>query len=216
MKRIGLISLALVLALGALGVGYAAWTDHVTIEGTVDTGSLSIGFLSPRTHVVWDQTGPKKDGEHIATVEIDFEGEIGVKDFLGLGDQTAYEKLLVTIDGAFPQWETDIAFYIGSMGTIPLHLVDFDIYDPDGVLEFFWVSDPSSGAWSGYFYAVDPADPENWILTVTVGGINEGDQIHFCDWDKGDLIIELHQPAEQKHTYRFVVEINAIQWNKDE
>jgi len=42
MRKIGLLALALVLALGALGVGYAAWTDTVTIEGTVNTGTVDL------------------------------------------------------------------------------------------------------------------------------------------------------------------------------
>lgn len=42
MKKIGLICLALVFALGALGVGYAMWTDTITIDGTVKTGSVNI------------------------------------------------------------------------------------------------------------------------------------------------------------------------------
>lgn len=44
MRKIGLLSLALVLALGALGVGYAMWFDEVTIEGTVQTGSVEISI----------------------------------------------------------------------------------------------------------------------------------------------------------------------------
>ena len=34
--------MALVMALGALGVGYAMWSDTVTIDGTVKTGSVDI------------------------------------------------------------------------------------------------------------------------------------------------------------------------------
>jgi hypothetical protein len=42
LKRIGLLAIALVLALGALGVAYAAWSDTITVTGTVYTGT--IGF----------------------------------------------------------------------------------------------------------------------------------------------------------------------------
>jgi len=44
MKKIGFLSLALVIALGGLGVGYAAWTDEVTINGTVSTGEVCASF----------------------------------------------------------------------------------------------------------------------------------------------------------------------------
>ena len=38
MKKVGLISLALVLALGTLGVGYAMWSDEVFIDTDIATG----------------------------------------------------------------------------------------------------------------------------------------------------------------------------------
>ena len=45
MKKIGLLALAIVLALGALGIGYAAWTDTITINGTVNTGTVDINAI---------------------------------------------------------------------------------------------------------------------------------------------------------------------------
>ena len=46
--KLGFICLALVICLAGMGVGYAAWTDTVTIEGTISTGewdcSGTIGF----------------------------------------------------------------------------------------------------------------------------------------------------------------------------
>jgi hypothetical protein len=42
MKKIGLICLTLVFALGAMGVGYAMWTDTIEIEGQVNTGTVDI------------------------------------------------------------------------------------------------------------------------------------------------------------------------------
>lgn len=44
MKKIGLLVLALVMALGALGVGYAAWTSSVSVNATVATGNVLIGI----------------------------------------------------------------------------------------------------------------------------------------------------------------------------
>ena len=42
--KLGLICLALLICLAGMGVGYAAWTDTVTIEGEVNTGELDYGF----------------------------------------------------------------------------------------------------------------------------------------------------------------------------
>jgi hypothetical protein len=46
MKKFGLLSLALVLALGTLGIGYATWSDNVTIVEEVNSGHLCVEFRS--------------------------------------------------------------------------------------------------------------------------------------------------------------------------
>jgi len=45
MKKIGLIVLALVVALGALGVGYAAWSDTLNITATATVGEFDVDFI---------------------------------------------------------------------------------------------------------------------------------------------------------------------------
>lgn len=45
MKKLLLICAALVVALGGLGVGYAMWSDTVTISGSVQTGSVDLEIL---------------------------------------------------------------------------------------------------------------------------------------------------------------------------
>jgi len=42
MKKIGFLVLAIVLAIGTLGVGYAMWYQTLTINGTVSTGSVNL------------------------------------------------------------------------------------------------------------------------------------------------------------------------------
>ena len=53
MKKIGLLCLALVLALGTLGVGYAMWSDTITITGTVNTGSVDLDIMKCSNTWVW-------------------------------------------------------------------------------------------------------------------------------------------------------------------
>ena len=45
MTKIGILLLVAVLALGALGVGYAAWTQAVTITGTVNTADYAVEIV---------------------------------------------------------------------------------------------------------------------------------------------------------------------------
>lgn len=45
-SRLGMLSIALLLVLCVMGVGYAAWTDEVSFEGTAKTGYTEV-VLSP-------------------------------------------------------------------------------------------------------------------------------------------------------------------------
>ena len=44
--RLGLLAIALLLGLCVTGIGYAAWTDQVTIQGSVETATIEVA-LSP-------------------------------------------------------------------------------------------------------------------------------------------------------------------------
>jgi len=58
MKKIGLLAMTLVLALGALGIGYAKWSDTVTITGTVATGSVVVGIRDVSDNGADNDPGP--------------------------------------------------------------------------------------------------------------------------------------------------------------
>ena len=204
MKRIGLLCLALVLALGTLGVGYAMWSDEVTIEGTVDTGTLRLGIF----HTVVERIEQDKE---VATVDLSFEGPILEKEFAGFGERMAYEKLKVALNNTFPCLTVDIAFYLGAVGTIPLHITAVNISDPSGELIFKRTSLPGSSPIVGYFYHAG-GDPDEEIINVVVGGLPIGQQMHWCDWYKADLILHVKQPAKQNYEYTFEVKVIGEQW----
>jgi hypothetical protein len=46
MKKLGLICLVIVIALGSLGVGYAAWSQNLRVNGSVATGTFDVVFNS--------------------------------------------------------------------------------------------------------------------------------------------------------------------------
>jgi len=53
LKKIIFICMALVMALGALGIGYASWFDTVAIKGTVNTGSVDLNVTRVDGDNVW-------------------------------------------------------------------------------------------------------------------------------------------------------------------
>lgn len=42
-SRLGLLPIALLVALGVTGIGYSAWSDTATIDGTAQTGTWDVG-----------------------------------------------------------------------------------------------------------------------------------------------------------------------------
>jgi len=55
--KIGAMFLVSVLALAGLGVGYAAWTDTITIEGTINTGNVDLAVRGYSGTWVWKVYG---------------------------------------------------------------------------------------------------------------------------------------------------------------
>ena len=136
MKKVGLLVLALVVALGGLGIGYAAWTDTIFVNGSVTTGSVcmlverwnEVGDCPDQNFATWDYNGfsyscppgyafggiaDAPEGKCPATVSFtphDYDGD-GFTDTLD-----------VTIDNAYPYFAADISFYVCNCGTIPVKI----------------------------------------------------------------------------------------------
>jgi hypothetical protein len=62
MKKIAIMALAVVLALGALGVGYALWYQDIIISGTVNTGTVNISVCNPSGTLVYKDIEGENDG----------------------------------------------------------------------------------------------------------------------------------------------------------
>lgn len=78
-KKIGLLSLTLVLTLGAIGIGLAKWSDTVTIEGTVNTGTVCLDFV-PNSFTAKDGVTPPPpylvaNGANIADIDWTCDGQ---------------------------------------------------------------------------------------------------------------------------------------------
>jgi len=142
MKKIALICLALVVALGGLGIGYAMWSDTVTVVTTVQTGTVNVELVSQKSN----DPGPNgletglwfsgsldpKDGHQPFNIESYWTG-------LGTIDPTGWtwvgpryiknvasanctftpDTLTIDIENAYPSYGPDVAFAVQNTGTIP-------------------------------------------------------------------------------------------------
>jgi hypothetical protein len=148
MKKIGLLCLALVLALGTLGVAYSSWHDVINVSGSVDTGTVCIEFVpwanvgGVDVYVIEESPGPpgldlnwthwvsassgvscppggQFDGIHLTEP---------AKDVGHLGTVTPVftngfcKELQIDIDNAYPYFYIYITYLVDNCGTIPVNL----------------------------------------------------------------------------------------------
>jgi predicted ribosomally synthesized peptide with SipW-like signal peptide len=238
MKKIVLISLALVLAVGLLGVGYAMWSDTVTIGGPVTTGSLDLTIelegSTPCDEYYWIDAdgdgvidpGELHDGEYpgydnvpkdvgsCAAVLVDPETN-------PVTGKTGHQTLNITVDNAYPGYMAYTAFLLHNIGTVPLDVVLYDIAGevekPDGtVYDLLWGS-PGAGFWQSVYEDLDRSgditagDPEvlNFRITNSLPV-----QIDPCNVEKREIDLHFKQPLQQESTYTFSVVITAEQWEE--
>jgi hypothetical protein len=123
MKKIGLLCLALVLALGTLGIGYATWSANVTIEQTVKTGDLMVGVVDVGTNDEGESDDPgtvgTDDPKHVATCNSTNHDLI-----CGCvcGETQYYEKVVETITNGYPCYTCNTTIQFASCGSIPAKL----------------------------------------------------------------------------------------------
>ena len=220
MKKIGLICLALVLAMGALGVAYAGWTDTVTVSGPVTTGEVCLDW-SQVSNIDGCPHGPDASGnwttgnrdynldlanwDHTKpwirpTIQVDKNvGCTGV-----VIEQPDKDKLLVTIYNGYPLYYVDLQVHLHNCGTIPVKVTDIVITPVNFTL--------ADKAWT----------PHTTAGPVWVGVANGiGTQLEPCDTKVASLEVVVQQSAAQNAgqsggppAYQFTVTWTAIQWNE--
>ena len=96
MKKIGLIVLAVILALGALGAAYAAWNSTINVSAAVQMGTVVIGILDQGS-----QGSPSYSGF----------------DPVGGG---YYNGVNESFTNAYPGCTINYHFWLGNIGTLPV------------------------------------------------------------------------------------------------
>ncbi|MDH4291732.1 MAG: hypothetical protein OEV56_03900 [Dehalococcoidia bacterium] len=215
MKKIGLICLALVLALGTLGAAFAAWTDTVVIGQTVNTGTLQAGVFAVQRHT------EEKD---ICTVDVTNLGFKFVMPVVAVplgalfepGPYEFYDSATIDIGNFYPSIYILEDFVIGVGGTVPVRLiVTPTIVDLEGVyanMDLSWV------IWKVSADGVIESLAEGWGAAIgefdMIVTALQGVQLHG-----GDVLIiyldkHLQQTAPQGATASLSLSVKAIQYNE--
>ncbi|MGH4122963.1 MAG: hypothetical protein ACREV6_08545 [Clostridium sp.] len=107
MKKIRVISIALVTSLMLMGAGYAKWDDNLVINGTVATGEFNVNFVE-------DDTYPSACGSEDVNSSVQIIGEKA-------------HTVQVSLTNLYPgSWAAFRVTGINS-GTIPVKLDDFKV-----------------------------------------------------------------------------------------
>jgi hypothetical protein len=216
LKRIGVLALALVIALGSLGVAYSAWTDSVYVLGTVNTGTLcfsiqdnSWGEVAGTDCPDQNWTGWAYDGVTVSCPEgYHFTGIVNAPEDKCVAtviidpvatDGNNIDKLIITINKGYPYLLMNISFSVYNCGTTPITVkVPVFDQDPSLLIEF----DNSAGT------QIEPGQSQQISFKVgvtqyvghSVGGV----------W----VVDDTNQPlTPEGESLRFTISLEGIQWN---
>jgi predicted ribosomally synthesized peptide with SipW-like signal peptide len=225
MKKISLICLALILALGSLGVGYAMWSDTVVINGSVETGSVILGVskiwcgepfgengLMPFTDDIPPQ--PTPGYKDVGWVTCGKTGAALCQVYYAGAWRTVTEGGQFVIHNAYPCYAPSVWVDVANCGTIPVHMTDLQMtvsqVTEAGVLikNLTRVDRTEPGysrAWSFY-------DGENEILAVDVVNL-VCSQIHPGGRDTVEFDFHVVSNATPQNAfYKITITAYGEQW----
>jgi hypothetical protein len=198
MKKIALLCLALVLALGSLGFAYAKWSDTVVLEKDIYTDYIDLewGTITPFVECGDESNDYNLDldqyPDKVTYVRVD--KDVGCTSVDGIGT----DELLVTVDCAYPLYYGDVEVEFCNIGSVPVKLQSI-VAEPIGDWSL------ASAAWT------DPnCDGAIWVDTVD--GV--GTQIDPGDCKAASVKWVVQECALQGHTYQFRITWTVINWNE--
>ena len=238
MKKIGLLSLALVLALGSLGVGYAAWTDTIYIDGSVSTGSVCWEIVygsesqkndDPDWNAFFDLNGGyiiKTGGNPVGVWPAGYPADYPRPDAKDVAHTTVEIEntlsphvMTVTIDNGYPYYYDHIAYKVHYCGSIPGKIKEA-VLKIDGIVVATFDANSDSFVYLDFDTPkatfVNPGvDDTEYELEFWWGNKHYfGDQIHFSEQLYHSFDFLIRQPAPQDSSLVFTIEYTIIQWNE--
>ena len=201
--KLGAMFLISILALAGVGMGYAAWTDTITITGQINTGSVEWKFIDVSGTWVWKVYDYQTDEIYITDDPLWVPSDIGYD-----GELIAYSEAVltddhnavVTYDNLFPciYFEADVV--VEYTGTVPGKINSIIPLNNLGVIDSYTTITVTYTPVGGL--PIPVIDPMGLQL-------HEGDQIH--------AVMTIHLPQDDTLmgiTGSFSVEVGIIQWNE--
>ena len=231
MKKIGLICLAVVLGLGAMGGALAYWNETLTVSGSVATGELDVQFSEQWSNDDGTQLDPKVMGSwNFLAIPPEWTGDrylydVGKTTCLLVPDASGPEMgdnqtMVITVDNAYPCYYGNVAFTIDNIGTIPAHVKSIKLISISKGAATYTLATPrdltpcvtwyidyevprvETTSSPGDDFSIHLSGPLAVCETIAVGGALPG-----------DICIHVEEGAAEKTKYDFTIEIVVEQFN---
>jgi len=219
MKKVGLLALALVMAVGGLGIGYAAWIDTITIDGTVKTGTVDVvveylSYVEVWKDLTTEGAVPVYFATDTAGTIVWQEGTVpdpGVLVASTAAKLTSDDTVAVSFSNLYPCDWFIVDIKAHCVGTVPVKINDI-LLESTG--EADWVADLIVSGDIGYTicrYTPDAAGG----MGVIGEAVGLGAQLEECDW----IIIVIYVHIPQEDIYMAVnggmtMTVDFVQWNE--
>lgn len=185
MKNVIGMFVALMLALSMLGVGVAHWSDSIQIEGTVNMGSLTVGWAD-------ENCGENLEPCSKPVASISCWLEDNEKD--EHTGKTISKTLVFVVENAYPEYVCWVEASIKNAGTIPVDLkgVVPENMPPENVMNLWYENADNPGQMIDCPTQIDPCE-----------------NIRLKGW------IHIKENAPECHTYKFKLTLQFDQWGCD-
>lgn len=229
MKKIGLICLALVVALGSLGAAYALWSETLTIGGQVEAGEVEVIFTSEPIPP-YDVIPTTNDPSNLDPAAF---GRDPPRRDKNVGDSSLGvmpKSIILGAHNTYPSYRTTGWAPIKNIGTIPVKIQKFLMR-----IKFDWrYSDDGAASWTDV--AADAWVPIAVSTTRLVDIDKDGDvdySVHIVNPVEGtqidpggivwmDINLHVEQGASENrgwiaggvYDYVFYISMQAVQWNE--
>jgi hypothetical protein len=216
MKKIGLLMLTIVLALGALGIGYAKWAD--TVDMTVNVGTDNVQLCIQETgtahepfttdptgsgHLDAGALGTTCDPLVIGTGQPSPRKDVASTDVAWVNCHT----LSVTVTNGYPYYTAAVDFTVCNTGSVPTKLWRVVISDDFGNSYTFYGAPAMGGLDLNNDGKCDMVISweDNWGLQI------EG---ATCGDESFTFVLLEDIPPSQTGTLHFTITLTAVQWNE--
>ena len=230
MRKLGLLCLVFVIALGSLGVGYAMWSNTLSLEGQMTTGEVNVIFDSQFDNDNGNQLDPSNAGSwtNLGDEAIGDPVWVGTRYLKHVGSTTSsygddWAKIVITT--GYPSYWGSVIWDLVNKGDIPAKLWSVTLTEISMgntqiaknmtlVIGTTYYVNADNG---NVDTTLDAGDDFSFILSSHGTDQIDPQTWNPKDWNtKGylDVTVHIEQDATEKTSYDFSINYLFCNWNE--